>query len=173
MSQLIVKSCKILGATLAIALMLSTGEVLAEKSGNSSGQSQFEKIEQPWQIKGGVTLLGVGLIGLELWWFLFSKSQAKEARRDRDIQEVEIIVDGGYNPDRIRVRVGEPVRINFLRKDPSSCLERVIIPDFQKAVDLSLNRRTSVEFTPEEAGDYSFHCGMNMFRGAIEARQSS
>lgn len=34
---------------------------------------EFAKIEQPLALKLAVTLGGVGLIGLELWWFLYSK----------------------------------------------------------------------------------------------------
>ena len=35
--------------------------------------SQFQRIEQPLANKIVVTLGGLGLIGLELWWFLLSK----------------------------------------------------------------------------------------------------
>ncbi|AFZ13012.1 hypothetical protein Cri9333_2136 [Crinalium epipsammum PCC 9333] len=39
---------------------------------------QFQKIEQPLALKAGVTLVGLGLISLELWWFLFSKANGKK-----------------------------------------------------------------------------------------------
>ena len=39
---------------------------------------QFQKIEQPLALKAGVTLAGLGLISLELWWFLFSKAKGKK-----------------------------------------------------------------------------------------------
>ncbi len=35
-----------------------------------------EAIDQPLGLKVGVTIGGIALIGLELWWFLFSKSSA-------------------------------------------------------------------------------------------------
>ena len=38
----------------------------------------FQKIEQPLTLKAGVTLAGLGLISLELWWFLFSKAKGKK-----------------------------------------------------------------------------------------------
>ncbi|WP_414530677.1 hypothetical protein [Nodularia chucula] len=42
-----------------------------------SGETQeFPAIEQPLALKVGVTVGGLALIGLELWWFLFSKSSA-------------------------------------------------------------------------------------------------
>jgi plastocyanin domain-containing protein len=92
--------------------------------------SQFQKIEQPLSLKLAVALGGLGLIGAELWWFMFSKTKSQKAQVKQGIREVDIVVDGGYTPDRIEVVVGEPVRLNFYRQDPSSCLEQVLLPDF-------------------------------------------
>ncbi|MDJ0898815.1 MAG: cupredoxin domain-containing protein [Xenococcus sp. MO_188.B8] len=135
--------------------------------------SKFSRIEQPLSLKLLVTLGGLGLIGAEGWWFLFSKTKSQRATTSQGIQELEILVDGGYKPDRIVVNSGQPVRLNFLRKDPSSCLEKVLLPDFHKAIDLQLNQTTSVEFTPTQAGEYTFHCGMNMFRGVVKVQESN
>ncbi|MDJ0742977.1 MAG: cupredoxin domain-containing protein [Xenococcaceae cyanobacterium MO_167.B27] len=133
--------------------------------------SKFYRIEQPLSLKLLVTLGGLGLIGAEGWWFLFSKTKSQRTITSQGIQELEILVDGGYKPDRIVVNSGQPVRLNFLRKDPSSCLEKVLLPDFHKALDLQLNKTTSVEFTPTQAGEYTFHCGMNMFRGVVKVQE--
>lgn len=35
--------------------------------------NQFRQIEQPLWLKGVVTVGGLSLMGLELWWFLFSQ----------------------------------------------------------------------------------------------------
>jgi plastocyanin domain-containing protein len=43
----------------------------------TSSTAQFRQIEQPLSLKIGVTAGGLTLIGLELWWFLFSKNQVK------------------------------------------------------------------------------------------------
>lgn len=40
-----------------------------------SNHSNFRQIEQPLPLKLIVTLGGIGLMGLELWWFLFYQSQ--------------------------------------------------------------------------------------------------
>lgn len=139
----------------------------------STESLQFRRIEQPPGNKIVVTLGGVGLIGLELWWFLLSKSKSQNVEAREGIQEVTIIVDGGYDPSRIVVEVGQLVRLNFLRKDPSSCLEEVRIPDFYIAQNLLLNQVTTVEFTPIKPGNYEFACGMNMFRGVVEVQASN
>jgi len=52
--------------------------------------SQFKKIEQPLGLKLLVALGGLGLIGAELWWFMFSKTQPQKAQIKEGIQEVNI-----------------------------------------------------------------------------------
>ena len=135
--------------------------------------NEFRRIEQPLGLKAGIAAAGAGLIGLELWWFLLSKNNAQTAQVSEGVQSVDITVDGGYSPDQIVVQAGQPVRLNFLRKDPSSCLEQIILPDFNKAIDLPLNKEAAIEVVPPKAGNYTFHCGMNMFRGTLTAKEGS
>ncbi|GAB4551705.1 MAG: hypothetical protein Tsb0014_45830 [Pleurocapsa sp.] len=160
-----------LGFLLALTPNVSLAQRHEVEMPASAGEqtSQFQKIEQPLGLKIAVALGGLGLIGAELWWFMFSKTKSQKAQVKQGIQEVDIVVDGGYNPDRIEVRAGEPVKLNFFRKDPSSCLEQVLLPDFNKALDLTLDRTTSVEILPEKPGEYTFTCGMNMYRGVVIA----
>lgn len=153
-------------------VLFGTAESSVAKIESTESSPKFSRIEQPLPLKILVTLGGLGLIGTELWWFLFSQTQSQQATTNQGIQELEIIVDGGYSPDRIVVNSGQPVRLNFFRKDPSSCLEQVLLPDFHKSRKLQLNQTTSVEFTPSQPGEYTFHCGMNMFRGVVEVQAS-
>ncbi|HEY9849127.1 MAG TPA: cupredoxin domain-containing protein [Leptolyngbyaceae cyanobacterium] len=159
-------------ASLGVVLGMGFGDAIAQTtheahSTQTEQTNQFRAIEQPLSNKVLVTLAGLGLISLELWWFLLSKPKSKKATASGGIQEVTVTVDGGYEPSRIVVQAGQPVRFNFHRQDPSSCLEQVLIPDFHIAADLPVNAVTSVEFTPTKAGIYLFTCGMNMFRGQI------
>ncbi|WP_225894589.1 cupredoxin domain-containing protein [Leptolyngbya sp. O-77] len=131
---------------------------------------QFQRIEQPLWAKVAVTAGGLGLIGLELWWFLLSKPKSRKATTQGGVQEVTVMVDGGYEPSQIVVQVGQPVRLNFDRKDPSSCLEEVWFPDFRITQVLPLNQTTAIEFIPTQPGRYEFTCGMNMFRGVVEVQ---
>ncbi len=152
-------------------IALAQKEVEMPASGGEQ-TSQFQKIEQPIGLKLAVAIGGIGLIGAELWWFMFSKTKSQKAQVKQGIQSVDIVVDGGYTPDRIEVAAGEPVRLNFYRKDPSGCLEQVLLPDFNKALNLALNEITSVEIVPEKPGEYTFTCGMNMYRGVIKVENS-
>ena len=84
-----------------------------------------------------------------------------------DVQEVQVIVKGGYTPDVIVVKAGKPVKINFLRQESSSCTEMVIFGDFNKSAKLPEGEVVPVEFTPEKPGEYEFHCQMGMVRGKL------
>jgi plastocyanin domain-containing protein len=165
-------------SVIATALMLlgsTSGEAIAQMSHEemqSIEHRDFQRIEQPLWIKGAVTASGLGLIGLELWWFLLSKPKSRQATSQGGVQEVTVTVDGGYEPSQIVVKAGQLVRLNFDRKDPSSCLEEVRFPDFRIAQDLPLNQTTAIEFTPDKPGRYEFTCGMNMFRGVVEVKNS-
>ncbi|MGH1397074.1 MAG: hypothetical protein ACRAVC_24025 [Trichormus sp.] len=70
-------SKKIIFASLAscgLILGLVSDKTLATMNHQVS-TTQFRRIEQTLPVKATVTIGGLGLIGLELWWFLVSKSQ--------------------------------------------------------------------------------------------------
>jgi plastocyanin domain-containing protein len=116
-----------------------------------------------------VAALGLAFIVAELWWFLGPHGSGVTARQGAEgRQQVTITVDGGYDPARIRVVAGQPLRLTFHRIDPSSCVAQVIFPDFQRSLDLPLEASTSIDLLPAKPGLYPFHCGMNMVRGMLE-----
>jgi plastocyanin domain-containing protein len=131
--------------------LFSPGKIALSESSTASElerNTPFQKVEQPFGIKGIVTVLGLGLIGLELWWFKGSQAQAKQAESKAGIQEIKITVDGGYQPNRVVVNAGQPVRLNFDRRDSNNCLEEVQLPQFHIKKKLPLNQVTPIEFTP-------------------------
>lgn len=157
-------------ATYGIMLSLATTTAIANPNHETEKKqtAKFQTIEQPLSIKTAVTLGGIALIGMELWWFVISKPKSKKAETHEGIQEITVTVDGGYEPSLLVVNAGKPVRLNFLRRDTNTCLEEIRLPDFHIAKNLPLNEITPIEFTPEKPGSYNFTCGMNMFRGVIE-----
>ncbi len=109
-----------------------------------------------------VIALGVSAIGFVYWFFFMKKERAVAAGN-----EVEVVVDGGYTPETITLQRGRKTTLTFIRKDPSSCLEEIVIPDFKIKKMLPLNQRVSVEITPTETGRFQMSCGMNMFHGTL------
>ncbi len=115
----------------------------------------------------GVIVGGLALIGFILWYF-FGERETTEAKVDATgVQEVDVTVKGGYAPDVIVVKKGQPVRLNFYRDETSACSEQVVFGDFGVARDLPAFKTTRIEFTPEKPGEFIFTCGMNMLRGKI------
>jgi plastocyanin domain-containing protein len=149
-----------MGLSVGIASSMSAQEM-------KHNSAKFQPIQQPISLKIAIAIGGLSLIGAQLWWFLGSKPKSQQAEMSDGVQEVTITVDGGYVPSLVTVKRGQPVRLQFNRRDPSSCLEKVLFPDFHVAQDLVLNQTTPVEFTPDSLGVFQFSCGMGMFHGAI------
>lgn len=96
------------------------------------------------------------------WFFLMKKEEVVSVT-----DSVDIVVDGGYSPDTISIPKSKTTKINFIRKDSSSCLEEVILSDFKIRKFLPLNKKVTIKVTPKKVGEYRFECGMNMFHGKI------
>ena len=115
-----------------------------------------------------VTLAGVALIPLILWYFFWSERRGARVVASGDgVQEIKVQVKGGYDPDVLVVEAGRPVRIDFHRNETADCSEEVVFGDFGIRRKLPALRTTSVEFTPENPGEYTFTCGMSMMRGKL------
>ena len=100
------------------------------------------------------------------YWFFLMKKEVVVSVTD----SIDITVDGGYSPSTISIPKGKTTKINFFRKDPSSCLEEVILNDFKIKKFLPLNEKITIEVTPQKTGEFKFSCGMNMFHGRIIVR---
>lgn len=115
-----------------------------------------------------VLAAALGLIGLIIWWFFGKHGGEVVAATVRDNeQSVEITVDGGYTPQVVTLKKGIPAKLIFLRKDPSGCLDEVVIPDFGISSKLPVNKPHVIEINPSEAGEFKYACGMNMFFGKV------
>lgn len=87
---------------------------------------------------------------------------------------IEITVtDRGYEPSRIELAEGEPVRLVFHQQAKSECAHSVKSPEVGlEKTALPPGETTVVTITPEETGTFTFACGMDMLKGTIlvEAR---
>ena len=108
-----------------------------------------------------------GVIGIAFTaWFFFMKKDTEVVVSGA----VDIVVDGGYTPAVIVVAKDKAITITFTRKDPSPCLEEVILSDFSIRNPLPLHHPVAVSITPRQAGEFPFSCGMNMFHGKVIVR---
>jgi len=111
-----------------------------------------------------VSILGIGFT----YWFFLGKKDKVVLISDSD--SVDIIVDGGYSPEVISIARGKTTKLNFIRKDPTACLEEVVLGDFKIRRQLPLNQKVVIEITPEKTGEFVYSCGMGMYHGKIIVR---
>ena len=114
-----------------------------------------------------------GVVGIVfVFWFFLMKKEKKEVAVAGSVDSagslrVDIIVEGGDSPEVVSIPKDKTTKINFIRKDSSSCLEEVVLPDFKIRKHLPLNEKVSIEITPKQTGEFKYSCGMNMFHGKI------
>jgi plastocyanin domain-containing protein len=115
-----------------------------------------------------VTLGGIALSIFIAWFFWFApKGQTRVSIGATGTQEVAVTVKGGYTPDVIVVKAGQPVRLTFTRQESSACSEEVLFPDFNKSSILPEGQPVVLELTPDKPGEYDFQCKMGMLRGKL------
>jgi plastocyanin domain-containing protein len=128
-----------------------------------------------WMVLAGA----VGGIAWVNWYFFVAgrspagAAVATVAHAGSGVPRLTIVVDGGYSPNTVRVRPGQPVRLVFDRRDASSCSEEVVFPDFGIRKYLPTGQKTTIELTPPRAGSFPFTCGMSMLRGTLIAEEQS
>lgn len=85
-----------------------------------------------------------------------------------DVQTIDLKVSGGeYQPASFNVQAGKPVRLNVTRDEKPTCGDVLTIPSQNISKPIPVNQVTTIEFTPQKAGDLEFTCGMNMMKGKI------
>jgi hypothetical protein len=95
----------------------------------------------------------------------------KHARRRRVAvppDAIRIMVSAaGYEPARIEVERGRPVRLAFVRPEGGNCGGTVRFPALNREYNLPVGEVVLVEFTPTESGELGFACGMGMLKGVL------
>ena len=115
-----------------------------------------------------VTVAGLVLIGLIVWWFWLSTPKAAHAEANAP---VEIRVkDGTYQPALVEIPAGQPITLDFTREDATPCAEKVVFADLDITADLPLERTQSISLPALQAGTYEFTCQMGMYRGRLIAK---
>ena len=77
----------LIGSLLSASLLLGSAST-AQAHMSQTNTGEFQRIEQSNGLKLGVTVAGVGLIGLELWWFLLSKPKAQKGKASESLPAI-------------------------------------------------------------------------------------
>jgi plastocyanin domain-containing protein len=118
----------------------------------------------------GISILVVTAVGLA-----FASAPTMARHRDQAgasqtpaAGETKVTVsETGFEPAKVNVVAGKPVRLVFTRTAERTCATEVVLKDQNIKRELPLNKPVTVEFTPTKKGELTFTCGQNMFRGTI------
>jgi plastocyanin domain-containing protein len=81
---------------------------------------------------------------------------------------VKIRVDSnGFSPSSIEAEAGHKLNLVFNRADKNNCAGTVVFPKLNVRRSLPVGKDVIVSFTPSEAGQVTFTCGMGMYKGSI------
>jgi RND family efflux transporter MFP subunit len=95
-------------------------------------------------------------------------SSVPDGQQSSKLQTARVTVsDQGYEPNRLTLRRGTPVRITFTRTSQTTCGTEITFPSLSIRRALPLNQPVEIEFTPQQTGDIAFVCGMKMLSGTI------
>jgi hypothetical protein len=92
------------------------------------------------------------------------------------VQEFTLVITpGGYDPIRVSVKKGVPVKMRFRMLGQVGCGNELIFPADPDNLSALAVKSPSDEkvltFTPKRTGGFEFYCGHRMFRGLLFVRQ--
>jgi RND family efflux transporter MFP subunit len=97
-----------------------------------------------------------------------SSAAASTISSDGRTQTARVLVnEKGYEPARVSLRAGVPARLIFVRTTDKTCGTEIVFPSLDIRRPLPLDEPVAIEFTPAQAGEIAFVCGMNMLKGVV------
>lgn len=85
----------------------------------------------------------------------------------KGVQVATITIDGGYHPGAIQVKKGTPVELTFKGGKNIGCGGTVVFKSLKISKDVTTGKSIAIKFTPKEAGEIPFTCGMGMLKGKV------
>ena len=99
------------------------------------------------------------------------RSARRLARSRRVRRTVDLAVTTrGFEPARVKVAKGGPLKLVVTRKTDDTCAKEIVIADENIKADLPLNKPVTLNFTPKRAGELKYACGMNMVTGVLDVQ---
>jgi plastocyanin domain-containing protein len=104
------------------------------------------------------------MLMLVLAFAAFTTVEAKAFK----VKTIKVTISSkGYTPGAIKVKKGQKIRLLLTRTDEQNCGSEIVFSSLNIKKTLPLGKTVTVEFTPQNAGEISFTCGMGMMKGKI------
>lgn len=85
----------------------------------------------------------------------------------KGVQVATVTIDRGYHPGAIEVKKGMPVELTFKGGERIGCGGTVVFKSLKISKDVTTGKSIAIKFTPKEAGEIPFTCGMGMLKGKV------
>jgi plastocyanin domain-containing protein len=111
-------------------------------------------------------MLLVAAIALPVAFGDASEATAEAALQNEAQTATVEVTDNGFEPPSLKLKVGVPAKVTFVRKTGATCVKEVVIKEYKIERKLHLNEPVTVEFTPRK-GEFTFACGMDVIKGKL------
>ncbi len=89
------------------------------------------------------------------------------AKQLKDKQTASILINGGYMPSQIEVKLGKPVELIFTGGKNIGCGGTVVFKSLKISKDVAVGKSVVIKFTPRTKGEIPFTCSMGMLQGKV------
>ncbi len=95
--------------------------------------------------------------------------QGERAVLENGVQKISLraLQTGVYDKRVIIVKKGIPVELTFSADERAGCGHQLVLRNFNINVVIGRGESKTISFTPNEAGNFEYACGMRMFRGTL------
>ena len=105
----------------------------------------------------------LGLAGLA-----FLAGCASSGKSTADSGRVAITVtEKGFEPEAVTVTAGQPVTLVVTRTTAKTCATELVMPAQGINQPLPLGEAVEITFTPGKAGELTYACAMDMYKGRV------
>lgn len=103
------------------------------------------------------------------WQTMLGGESGEKETATADTNPVIAVSGSGYEPNHVTVPAGRPVTLNMVAKGNLGCASVFLIPKLKIEQQLNADDTTKIAATFPTPGDYTFSCGMGMYRGTVTA----
>lgn len=129
-------------------------------------------IQSGWRLFGGVLPSGRQSMAIPANGAPPAQYAGSQPTVNGPVQEATINVqDHGYDPERLQVKAGLPIRLNLVTNNIYGCTLGFVIPSLGIQKQLMPTGKETVLLAAASPGEIPYTCSMGMYSGVIEVMQ--
>lgn len=103
------------------------------------------------------------------YFLVWDRKEARERTSRLDRQEVELILNGGYEPNPVAVAKGRPIRLLVTNVENNGrSWDYLDFPYLGTAYELPAGETVAIELPSLQPGQYAFFSGLGGSRGTLD-----